>query len=424
MVFRLEYGKTGHLFEISDDCDVDLIEPVLIKGLEDQRQAVTDALRKPYSCKPLKDLVNPGSRVGIIFSDITRATPYNIIVPALLDELQNIPVENICFFCSNGTHRLATKEELVKILGSDIVSNYNIIQNESDRSEFYKNVGTTSAGNEILIHKEILKCDLKILTGFIEPHFFAGFSGGGKALVPGLAHTRTIKFNHSIRQLSHENARWGITNGNPVWEDIMEASEFVPGLYLLNITLNKKKEITNVFAGDLQKAHQAGCQFVKESAMVPVKKMYDIVIASNAGYPLDLNVYQTVKGMSAASQIVKDGGHIIIAAECWDGIPSSSDYEKILEEADTVDELMDYVKENEGRLNDTWQIFLQALIQKKANVYLYSDRLDDATIKKTLLKPAGDIDNLVRELVKKIGVDARICVLPQGPHTIPYFDQP
>jgi nickel-dependent lactate racemase len=421
MVFRLEYGRTGHLINIDDDCDVEIIEPVLIKGLENQSRAVTTALREPYNSKPLKDIINSDDKVGIIFSDITRATPYNIIMPALLDELEKVPRENISFFCSNGTHRLATEEELIRILGSDIVSNYKIIQNEANRSDLYKYVGTTIAGNEILINKEILGCNLKILTGFIEPHFFAGFSGGGKALVPGSAHVKTIKFNHSIKQLSNENARWGITEGNPLWEEIMQASEFVPGLFLLNVTLNKKKEITGVFAGDLRRAHAAGCKFVKDSAMVPVKKLYDIVITSNSGYPLDLNIYQTVKGMSAAAQIVKQDGHIIIAAECWDGIPSNSDYEKILAEVDCVDNLLDFVKEKEERLNDTWQIFLQAQIQKKANVYLYSDRLDNMTIKRTLLNPVNNIDNLVRKLIIEAGISAKICVLPEGPHTIPYL---
>jgi nickel-dependent lactate racemase len=155
--------------------------------------------------------------------------------------------------------------------------------------------------------------------------------------------------------------------------------------------------------------------------MAPVNKLYDIVITSNSGYPLDLNIYQTVKGMSAASQIVKEGGTIILAAECWDGTPSNSDYERILTSVNSVNDLMEFIKRNETTLKDTWQIYYQALIQQKANVYLFSDKLDEATIKKALFNPVKDIRSLTDELVRKIGPEADICVLPEGPQTIPYL---
>jgi len=349
MKVNLAYGKTGHIIELPDNLNFDIIEPLWVDRVNDPSFAITEALRNPYNSKPLRNITGKDDKIGIIFSDITRATPYNIIIPSLLEELRNIPQENITFFCANGTHRLATDEELNKILGHNIVKNYTIIQNESGKAGLYEYVGTTSSGNELFVNKEILKCNIKILTGFIEPHFFAGFSGGIKALIPGMAYSDTIKYNHSINQLSAANATWGITYGNPIWEEMMETVEFIQGLFLLNITLNKNKEITNVFAGDLLSAHKAGCQFVKESAMVPVNKLYDIVITSNSGYPLDLNIYQTVKGMSAAAQIVKEGGYIIIAAECWDGIPAGSDYETILKSVNSVDGLMEFITGKENR---------------------------------------------------------------------------
>jgi nickel-dependent lactate racemase len=421
MNINLAYGKTGYEIELSDKYNTDIIEPRWVDSVNDQSSAITEALRNPYKKKSLKDIAGSNDKVAIIFNDITRATPYNIILPALLNELQTIHQENICFFCANGTHRSATNEELIKILGKTIVNNYKIVQNNPNNSELHKYVGTTTSGNEVFLNKEILKYNIKILTGFIEPHFFAGFSGGGKALVPGMAFVKTIKYNHSIAHLSHENVNWGVTYGNPLWEEIMEAAEFVPGLFLLNITLNRNKEITNVFAGDLRTAHMAGCQFVKKSAMAPVDKLYDIVITSNSGYPLDLNIYQTVKGMSAAAQIVKTGGNIIMAAECWDGTPSESDYETILTSVTSVNGLMEFIKENESRLKDTWQIYYQALIQQKANVYLFSDKLEDETIKRALFNPVGDIGSLTGELVRRIGTQAKICVLPEGPQTIPYL---
>lgn len=422
MIINLAYGKTGYLIDLSDRFNIDVINPRWVEGIKDQRSAITGALRHPFESKALNQLIKPDSKVAIIFSDITRATPYNIILPPLLDELKKVPSKNICFFCANGTHRPATDQELVSILGGTIFNSFEIIQNDANNPELFEYVGTTSLGNRIKVNRRILEFDLKILTGFIEPHFFAGFSGGGKALIPGLAFVETIKHNHSILNLSKKNVTWGITDGNPLWEDIMEATEFVPGIFLLNITLNKSKEITNVFAGDLRTAHQAGCRFVKESAMAPVTRLYDIVITSNSGYPLDLNVYQTVKGMSAAGQIVKEGGTIIVAAECWDGIPSNSDYEKILTSVRNVHELADFIKVNESILKDTWQVYFQASIQSKADVYLYSDKLDDITTKKALFNPVSNIAGLVQDIASKIGPEASICILPEGPQTIPFLN--
>jgi nickel-dependent lactate racemase len=422
MIVDLAYGKTGHQVHLSDNYKVDIIEPHWVDCVKDQRISITEALRNPMDSKPLSEIIKCTDKVAIIFSDITRATPYKIILPALLNELQSISQKNIYFFCANGTHRRVTKEELVSILGKNIVSNYKIIQNDANNSDLHEYIGTTVSGNQIFLNREVLDCNIKILTGFIEPHFFAGFSGGGKALMPGMAFVNTIKFNHSISHLSLENVNWGITDGNPLWEEIMEAAEFVDGLFLLNVTLNKNKEITGVFAGDLRAAHKAGCQFVKDSAMTPVNKLYDIVITSNSGYPLDLNIYQTVKGMSAAAQIVKRGGSIIIAAECWDGIPSNSDYETILKSVNNIEELMEFIKENESTLKDTWQIYYQALIQKKAKVYMFSNQLDADTIRRAFLNPVPDISALTDQLVRKIGDSASICVLPEGPQTIPYLN--
>lgn len=421
MIIKLAYGKTGHTIELSDNYNVDYIEPHWVNSVKDQSLSVTEALNNPYNSKPLKDIVRKSDKVAILFSDITRATPYNIILPAILNELKDIPQKNVLFFCANGTHRLATEQELIKILGESIVKDYEIFQNDANNQELHQYLGTTNSGNEVLINKKVLDCDVKILTGFIEPHFFAGFSGGGKALIPGMASVKTIKYNHSIAHLSQENVNWGITYGNPLWEEMIEAAEFVPGLFLLNITLNRNKEITNVFAGDLRTAHKAGCQFVKDSAMAPVDTLYDIVITSNSGYPLDLNVYQTVKGMSAASQVLKPGGSIIMAAECWDGIPSNSDYETILTSVSSSKELMQFIIDNESTLKDTWQIYYQALIQQQADVYLYSDKLEDEIIKRALFNPVRDIGKLIDELVGKIGSQAKICVLPEGPQTIPYL---
>lgn len=420
MQINLAYGKKGIQIRLPDHLTVDVIEPRYVKGLPNQQDAVRKALTDPISHKPLHELVKPDQRVAIIFSDITRATPYQILVPVLLKSLEKVPKQNITFFCATGTHRPVTKKELCTILGKEIVNSYNIVQNDATKREEFQYVGTTNAGNKILLNKKILAYDLRILTGFIEPHFFAGFSGGGKALMPGMAYVDSIRFNHSIRMLENPMSRWGITQGNPLWEDVMEAAEFAGPLFLLNITLNRNKEITGVFAGALREAFKQGCLFVKKTAMVPLNQPYDIVVTSNSGYPLDLNIYQSVKGMSAAEQVVKKGGAIVIAAECWDGIPSGSDYEKILKSAGSVPALMGFIRKHEALYKDTWQVYFQAMIQEKSDVYLHST-LVDTTVEQALLKPAGNLDQLLLKLIQHHGKDTRICVLPEGPQTIPFL---
>ena len=422
MKIKLAYGKNGYMVNLPDVGQVDVIESKWVEPVKNQYRAITVALRSPIKSKTITDLVNGNSKVGIVFSDNTRATPYHIILPPLLEELKFLPTQNITFFCATGTHRQCTRQELIDILGAEIVSNYKIVQNEANKPGLFKYIGTTESGNKVLLNKELLNCDLKILTGFIEPHFFAGFSGGGKAIMPGMSALESIRFNHSIAHLSDSNATWGTTSeGNPVWEDIMQAAELAGPLFLLNVTLNKNKDVTNVFAGDLRTAHDAGCQYVKNSAMVCIEQPYDIVITSNAGYPLDLNIYQAVKGLSAAAQITKENGHIIIVAECWDGIPANSDFEKILEAASGHAELISHVKKCEGHLQDTWQIYVLAKIQQRFNTYLYTDKLGQETIRKTLLTPVKNIRETVNTLIQKIGERTKICVLPEGPYTIPYL---
>lgn len=421
MKIELAYGKLGLEWNVPDGYHVDIIEPQWVEGLKDQTGAVTQALRSPTGSKPLKDLVNRDSKIGIIFSDVTRATPYHIILPALLKELDHVDPENIVLFCATGTHRPAPPDELETILGKEFAGKYRIVQNDTNDKTQYICTGTTSSGNQIYLNGELLGCDLKILTGFIEPHFFMGFSGGGKAIMPGLAYLDTIRYNHSISMLENDNARWGITHGNPLWEDVHEAADMVPGLFLLNITLNKLREISGVFAGELRVAHEKGCIFAKETAMAPVDQPYDLVITSNSGYPLDLNIYQSVKGMSAAMQVVRKGGDILIAAECWDGIPENTDFERMLTAVDNLEDLYDYVVTNEKNFQDTWQIFYEVLIQRWANVSLYTDKLDDGTVRKAHFTPVQDPEVLIGEILEKHGKDARICILPEGPLTIPYI---
>lgn len=406
--------------DLPDTWDVTVVEPRFVPGLGDPHEAIRQALRAPIGVMPLRDQAKPTDKVGIVFSDITRPTPNHLMLPAVLSELTHVPKENITLFNALGTHRPNTPDELRAMLGDALVADYRLVQNDAFDPSTQVNVGVSVRGHAVWLNRELMACDVKVLTGFIEPHFFAGFSGGGKAVMPGMAGQRTVLGNHDATMIANPNATWGVTQGNPIWEEITEVASKAGKKFLINVTLNKHKEITGVFAGDLRAAHAAGCASVKQTAMVAVRRAFDIVITSNSGYPLDLNLYQAVKGMSAAAQVVKAGGAIIIAADCWDGIPDHGLYGKLLREASSPRDLLDKICSPGFLEQDQWQAQIQAQIQLKAQVFVRSDNLTDAQIEAALLHPCHRIEETVSDLMARFGTQASICVLPEGPQTIPY----
>lgn len=418
---RLAYGKNGIDLETESDWNLKVIEPHFTKGLDDQADAITRALLEPFGSLPLRQIVKPGNKVGIIFNDITRPTPNKLIIETILKELGHVPSSSIILFNALGTHRTNTKEEIRSMIGDYLVDNYRIVQNDAFDEKMVRFVGRSSFGHEIWINKELMSCDIKILTGFIEPHFFAGFSGGGKAIMPGMAGVKTILGNHDARNISNNNASWGITHNNPVWEEVLEVAILAGASFLVNVSLNRDKEITGVFAGDIRDAHNAGVEYVRKTAMVPVHSLFDIVVTTNSGYPLDLNLYQAVKGMSVAAMVVKQGGIIIAAAECWDGMPDHGFFSRFLQDSESPAQLLETICAPGFSKLDQWQAQILALIQLKASVYLFTDNLTDEQLKVARLKRCHNIHDLIEDLRDKLGKDASVCIIPEGPQTIPFF---
>jgi nickel-dependent lactate racemase len=418
---RLAYGEEGLEINLPDHLNIDVLEPRHTESLPDQAAAIKDALNSPIDSRPLREMVKKSDTAGIVINDITRPMPYKIILPILLRELGDIPGGQILLLNATGTHRPNTNTELTEMLGRDTLSRYRVIQNDAGDRPSHVFVGTTDSGNEIWLHKAYLDCEVRILTGFIEPHFFAGFSGGGKAVMPGLALLETILANHSVKNIDHPKATWGVTNGNPIWQEIQQAASLAPPSFLLNLALNKDKKITAVFAGDFHKAYQQGCDYVRKNAMVAAYKSYDIVITGNSGYPQDINLYQAVKGMSTAARIVTKGGSIIVAAECRDGIPAHGQYGRLLYEAESHHSLLRKIHEKDFARQDMWQAQVHGMICQKADVYVHSRNLSGEQIKRAFLKPCLRIEDTIEELLHKYGTDASICVLPEGPQTIPYI---
>lgn len=419
---HLAYGKTG--LDVVVPSDALVIEPKYVAGLPDERAGLLEAMRKPIQSKPLREIAGPGRRVVIVHTDISRATPNERILPPMLAELESAGVrrEDITLLNALGTHRPQTLEELNTMLGKEVVANYRCLQHDGNDNANLVHVGKTTFGHDVRINRHFVEADVKILTGFIEPHFFAGFSGGPKGVLPSIAGAESVLSNHGAKMVGHPKAIWGITKGNPIWEEMLQAAQMVQPSFILNVAMNRDKQITGVFAGDLVAAHAAGCDFVKKNAMVPVPAPFDIVITSNSGYPLDLNLYQTMKGVSAAAQIVREGGSIIAASQCWDGIPEHGEYGRLLREAKSPADALARIESPGFGCADQWQVQTQARIQLRADVYIRADGLTDEQIRQSLLKPCKRIEDTLADLITKAnGRSPSICVMPEGPLTIPYI---
>ena len=419
MKVKLAYGH-GHLpIEIPKDRSA-VIEPSHTKGLADERDAVIRALEQPVGTRPLREWIKPGDRICISFTDITRATPNHRLIPWLLEHISHIPREQITLLNQLGTHRPNTREELERLLTPEVVRNYRVINHEPENPAALVQFGTTRDGTPALINKELVEADVRVITGFIEPHFFAGFSGGIKGIMPGTAGLRTVMSNHGAVNIGDPKATFGVTDGNPLWEELRDIALRVGPSFLLNVTLNEERQITGVFAGDILRAHKAGTEFVRRSAMQPVEAPYDVVVTTNSGYPLDLNLYQGVKGMSAGARIIKPGGTLILACECSEGVPTNSPLDKLLRSANSSEEILAMLMTPGFVRPEQWQAQIQALVQRKARVLVYSS-LADETLRAAHLEPCHDITAAVAEALEKAGPEARLAVLPQGPLTIPYL---
>ena len=423
MRVQLAYGRHDLEVELPDD-RVTVVAPRHAPPLPDEPAAIRAALRAPLGSLPLHARVRADDTVAIVFSDFTRAQPRDRILPVLLDELalSGVPPERITLFNATGTHRPNSAAELAEMLGPAVHGRCRVVQHDcrdTARLARLAPTGGAAGGRDAFINAEFLRAGVKILTGFIEPHFFAGFTGGPKAIMPGLAGLDTVLANHAAPLLADPCATWGVTRGNPVWQEMLDVALRAGPSFLLDVALDDRRRITGVFAGDLACAHSAGTRFVGETALAPLPGPFDLVLTTNSGFPLDRNLYQCVKGMSAAARVVKPGGAIVVVAACDDGLPAESGYATLLREARDPRDLLARVQMPGFAHPDQWQAQIQALIQQRAEVHLFSDGLTAAEIRAAHLIPCRSIGETVARLLAARGSAASLCVLPQGPLTIP-----
>ena len=415
----LAYGRNGLTIEVPSRAQV--VTPREVAGIEDEAAALDAALAAPTDSPPLAELAAGKRRVVVTHSDITRATPNDRILPVLLRALEAAGVArgDITLINALGTHRPQTDAELRKMLGDGVVDRYRCRQHDAwDDAELVA-AGATGRGNAIRLNRTVMEADLVIFTGFIEPHFFAGFSGGPKGALPALAGSESVLTNHGYAMIGDPRATWGITDGNPIWEEMREAAALIEPLFLLNVTLNTDGRITGVFAGDVVAAHRRGCDFVRDSAMVAVDEPFDAVVTTNSGYPLDQNLYQTVKGMQAARGIVRSGGAIIMAAECSDGLPEPRPVRGAAGGGRLAGR--DPGDAPPARLLRPGPVAgadpgADPTPRRRLRVQRRPRRRE---IRAALLTPTRDIEATLADLAPE-----RLCVLPQGPLTIAYLNSP
>ena len=417
---RLDYGVGGLEVDLPQERTT-IIEPVFRSAVADPHAALTAALRAPLGRPPLRERVRRGQTIAISVCDITRAQPRREMLAALFEEMPDIPAEDITILIATGTHRTNTAAELDAMLGADIARRYQVVNHDSRDRASLTHVGTTTTGVAVSLNRAWMDADIRITTGFVEPHFFAGFSGGPKMVAPGLAGLETVLVLHDARRIGHPKATWGITEGNPIHDDIREIARMVGVDFAVDVTLNREQKITAVFAGDLFAEHRAACEAAMHDAMREVEAPFDVVLTTNSGFPLDQNLYQAVKGMSAAAKVVKPGGTIVCAAECRDGLPSHGSYGQVLASQPSPEKLLAMINAPGYSTPDQWQVQIQAQVQMKASVMVKSGGLTPEAVRAAHFQPVDDVGAAVSEAMRHAGPHATLCVLPHGPQTIPYL---
>ncbi len=388
-----------------------------VRGIDNEREAIINSLRAPIESAALSDCVNQNDKVVVIVTDNTRPCPDDRLLPPILAELEKkVAREQITIIVALGLHPPLDRPELVKKLGRDIVENYNVINHDVNQTV---NIGTTSRGTPVDINTTVIEADFRISTGFIEPHFFAGFSGGRKSIAPGVFAVRSAYQNHSYKMIEHPCARAGVLQGNPIHEDMLEQAKMAKLDFIVNVLLNRKREITHVVAGDPVKAHQSGCELEKKAVGVKVSHKVDIVITTNSGAPLDLDFYQTCKGIDTASLITRDGGVIIVASSCCTGV-GPEEFRALHASVSSPKEVLQKIRREEP-LGVQWENQLLARIQLKNDIYLVSD-LDESIARDMMITPIRSIEDGLQRAFRVLGGDAEIAIIPEGPLVLPLLE--
>lgn len=426
MEVHLYYGKKGLRASIPDKNLLKVLTMGEQLPLADPVSAITNSLHHPIGLDAdISTLARGKKSACIIIPDITRPMPNAIILPPLLQALEKAGIEknNITILIATGTHRPNLGNELVELVGPEIQRNYRIENHYAHDFASHVHLGKspTGSGIDILIDKRYAEADLKIATGFIEPHFMAGYSGGRKSIAPGIAAIETTKRLHSPELMGHANSRENSLDDNPFHQEVVQIAKKVGVDMIINVALNEQKQITGVFCGDLELAHQKGVEFVRQSVKDTVPEPADVVITTGGGYPLDKTWYQTIKGIHAALPVVKKGGTVVVASECSEGI-GSDQFSKLVQQYSDLQKFLHDITRQDFFVMDQWQLQKYAISRQKVDVVLVSDLLSSQTKNAIHVSWRNSVKDAISSTLQKYGDDATIAVIPQGPYVLADID--
>ena len=419
MKAHLQYGRDGLDVDLPAR-NVTVLNPRFVPGLPDEEAAFREAVRRPLGSPPLAERVGPRDRVAVVIPDITRPLPTDRLLRWLLAALPQAAPERITIINGTGSHRANTPAELAGMVGAELAAAARVVNHDAHDDATLVTVGRSPDGEPVRMNRDYVEADRRIVLGLIEPHFMAGFSGGYKGIFPALADIGSILRYHGARVIGDPRSTWGVLEDNPTQALIRHNGALLPVDFCINVTVNRDRQITGMFCGEVRAVHEAGCTFARTTAMVACPEPFPIVVTTNSGYPLDQNLYQAVKGMSAAAQVVSEGGYIAAAARCNDGFPAHGNFRKLLFEHDSAQAILDTVCAPGFSLYDQWEAQKLAMIRLKARVGLYSE-IAPADVRRAHLEPLADIGAAVAEELRRLGEDAPVAVLPEGPMTIPYL---
>jgi len=418
MKIHLAYGKTGLDVEVPDRNLAGILTLGATTPLANPDAAIEHALRNPIGSPPLGALAAKKRTVCIAVCDITRPVPNKQLLPPMLRVLEEsgIAKENITILIATGLHRPSSAQELEFLLGSEILSRYRVVDHRASVREEQSYLGTTKRNTPVFIDKRYVEADLKLTVGFIEPHLMAGFSGGRKLIAPGNAGEDTIKVLHSPAFLDDPMCREGSIEHNPLHHELMEISRMAGHDFMIDVSLDANRNITGVFAGEPQQAHAVGVASVRTLVRATIPAPADIVITTSAGFPLDLTYYQAVKGMTAALPVLKEGGLLILAAECTEGLGGER-FTKMATRFRTAEEFDGWIHDHPVEI-DQWQLQECVKAARKADVVVVSSGIDEKQKKQLFIQSASTVEAAIEQGLQKLGPNATIAVIPKGPYTL------
>ncbi len=420
MHVHLKYGHAGLDLEFPETPNFQgVLYPAAAEPLADPAAAVAEALLSPIASPPLQQLARGKTNAIIVISDITRPVPNALLLPAITLQLEAAGIlrEQITILIATGIHRPNEGAELERLVGKEIAGRYRILNHFSKRQEEMVLVGQVGDGIPAYVNKHYVEAELKILTGFIEPHMWAGFSGGRKSILPGISSVQTLEFMHGPEMVAHPKTAYGVLEGNPFHEAGLEIMQKAGADFILNVTLDTSKKVTGVFAGDPVKAHLAGVEFLSRHCMQTLDEPLDFVVTTNAGAPLDCNLYQTAKGLSGVSGATRQGGVILIATECLEGF-GSEEYRAVFEHATTPAAFIKKLMKKEFFMPDQWCAQETYQVMLKNEVWVYTHGIDPQTLRRFHFTPVADLNSAIEELLQRFGQDARWAIVPDGPMLI------